>query len=512
MKATESSQQPAKRRDRPRSSSPPSGDTPSPDDGQHDEAGAKVPIRDFREDGWYRIENELLDPELFPELAPYDIAVYNALAYHVASEKDGCFPSRQTIADHARCSYGKVWDCIQKLCRLGLVRKRERSTDDGRQTSHEYHLLSVKDLVRAESGEASQHDGGTRHDMTGEASQHDDEQEPSNNTQLTKSSTAANAREDDDEGETSGGLTEGQKSHFDWLEQVGDEDKRQTVYRAADALLRECPPSCLRDSSLREVCRMIVGVTYGEDALSRLDDGQERMVLDVLEQLYQDGEWSRSGEAWSEPVAACAIANVLGTDLLRVGQIPKAWKSYANGSPTGGGGGSSYQGDGQPSTGSAVETAHGSGNSSKPASWETGDQGYPASLEATKQWAEAHDFSELLAKGLWVACGQYGWTDDTSRPNGRAVTGGDPIRNLEAFARSHSKRLMGIANRQARSTGRVVPEEEDVTAEEAGVEKYIDDSNDNAQEHSDHTLEDIGMEHMVNDSSDNSAFENLGNG
>jgi hypothetical protein len=452
-----------------RSSPSSSEGSPSPDDGPHDAAGAKVPVRDFREDGWYRIENELLDPEHFPELDPYDIAVYNALAYHVSREEDGCFPSRQTIADHARCSHGKVWDCVQKLCELGLIRKTERATEDGRQTSHEYHLLSVKNVVRRNSGEVSQHDRGGCHDMTGEVSQHDDEQQPSKKTQKNNPTTATSARaggdfgegESGDSAQSGPGLTDRLKEHFSWLDEVGDEDKKQAVYRVADRLLTDYSPSSLRDASVRAVCVRVIEAGYGEGVLDEMTDLQRESVLDTLTALYEEGWWSQAGHEWTEPVTAVAVARFRDLDLSRVGGIVKGWKKGSRRQDSAGGSGSRSPINGSGEVGgdsSRQGMPRPPGNKSgPPTTWETDERGFPADLQATKEWAEAHDFSELLARGLWVACGKYGWTDHNTRSSAR-LSDGDSIRNLESYARAHDTQLMAIANQHDRGHGPHLPD------------------------------------------------------
>jgi hypothetical protein len=73
-------------------------------------------------------------------LTTSDIAVLYILADHHNASSDKCYPSRRTIKSIARMSENTVTKVVQKLERIGLIKRIARTEKSGRQTSNQYRL------------------------------------------------------------------------------------------------------------------------------------------------------------------------------------------------------------------------------------------------------------------------------------------------------------------------------------------------------------------------------------
>ena len=80
-----------------------------------------------------------------------ELLVYLALVRH-ANKLGNCYPSYQRIADVARLSRKRAIEAIKGLVRLGIVKKEERKSKAGRQTSNFFILAdSIFPAPKAES-------------------------------------------------------------------------------------------------------------------------------------------------------------------------------------------------------------------------------------------------------------------------------------------------------------------------------------------------------------------------
>jgi hypothetical protein len=110
------------------------------------------PVSDERPEGWFRIDHALLE-EYGKDMGPYGIAVYTALAHHVNAQRS-CWPSYARLARLTGMSRVTVIATIEKLERLGLIRKELRKVEGmDENTTNRYilgPLTAVVPLPRAE--------------------------------------------------------------------------------------------------------------------------------------------------------------------------------------------------------------------------------------------------------------------------------------------------------------------------------------------------------------------------
>lgn len=152
-------------------------------------------IRDRRDAGWFWIDNDILKVH-GPQIGDAGIAVYACLAMH-AGNGETCFPSIKTIAEYLNRSEHYIRDALEKLKIAGLITVSPQVTEEGRQTSNLYTLLSMPTLPDRK-GEGSQQEGGRVPTGKGEGSQNADELDSVNKTQDNKTQGTRTTGDDDE--------------------------------------------------------------------------------------------------------------------------------------------------------------------------------------------------------------------------------------------------------------------------------------------------------------------------
>lgn len=125
------------------------------------------------------------DGETFSDL--HEKMVYIILKSH-ATNGQGAFPSYKKIAEEVPCGVTKVKYCIDSLVRKKLISKRGRLKANGAQTSNLYTIEKFRPRSPDDQGGVTTWQGAG-HDVTGDQSPRDYEEESFKNNPLSKSSS-----------------------------------------------------------------------------------------------------------------------------------------------------------------------------------------------------------------------------------------------------------------------------------------------------------------------------------
>lgn len=129
------------------------------------------------------------DGETFSDL--HEKMVYIILKSH-ATNGQGAFPSYKKIAEEVPCGVTKVKYCIDSLVRKKLISKRGRLKANGAQTSNLYTIEKFRPRSPDDQGGVTTWQGAG-HDVTGDQSPRDYEEESFKNNPLSNSSSSESA-------------------------------------------------------------------------------------------------------------------------------------------------------------------------------------------------------------------------------------------------------------------------------------------------------------------------------
>lgn len=129
------------------------------------------------------------DGETFSDL--HEKMVYIILKSH-ATNGQGAFPSYKKIAEEVPCGVTKVKYCIDSLVRKKLISKRGRLKANGAQTSNLYTIEKFHPRSPDDQGGVTTWQGAG-HDVTGDQSPRDYEEESFKNNPLSNSSSSESA-------------------------------------------------------------------------------------------------------------------------------------------------------------------------------------------------------------------------------------------------------------------------------------------------------------------------------
>lgn len=99
-------------------------------------------VQDERRRGFYIIDNHIID-DYGPNIGAYGVAVYSLIARYADGNGENAFPSYPTIAKQLGMSRTKVFQTIELLVELGLIRKENRVDNAGDLTSNLYSIVNL---------------------------------------------------------------------------------------------------------------------------------------------------------------------------------------------------------------------------------------------------------------------------------------------------------------------------------------------------------------------------------